>query len=129
MTSVVLPTVLGLVTHNPNARPVSHVRLVVAANMVIVASMTRTVERETASTTAMRSQSAEVSSALNRISTDQRGEWMTQLTLILFCAEYAPTGQSTCPLNVCCSQYGFCGTAELFCDSKCPNGCITPSQP
>ncbi|KAK8048785.1 chitinase [Apiospora phragmitis] len=35
---------------------------------------------------------------------------------------------STCPLNVCCSDYGFCGTTELFCNGKtvaspqCPGG-------
>ncbi|KAJ3952540.1 hypothetical protein N0V92_011012 [Colletotrichum tropicale] len=25
---------------------------------------------------------------------------------------------TTCPLNVCCSKYGFCGTTEEFCGSK-----------
>lgn len=25
---------------------------------------------------------------------------------------------STCPLNVCCSSYGFCGTTELFCGGE-----------
>ncbi|CAG8979165.1 hypothetical protein HYALB_00000299 [Hymenoscyphus albidus] len=25
---------------------------------------------------------------------------------------------STCPLNVCCSRFGFCGTAQLFCGDK-----------
>ncbi|KXX73815.1 Killer toxin subunits alpha/beta [Madurella mycetomatis] len=35
---------------------------------------------------------------------------------------------STCPLNVCCSEFGFCGTTEGFCGSKkvaspeCPGG-------
>ncbi|RYP21255.1 hypothetical protein DL767_009307 [Monosporascus sp. MG133] len=26
--------------------------------------------------------------------------------------------KSTCPLNVCCSKYGFCGTTSLFCGNK-----------
>ncbi|KAJ6105101.1 hypothetical protein N7523_010175 [Penicillium sp. IBT 18751x] len=25
---------------------------------------------------------------------------------------------TTCPLNVCCSKYGFCGTTEEFCENK-----------
>lgn len=29
---------------------------------------------------------------------------------------------STCPLNVCCSKFGFCGTTPDFC-----NGVVTPS--
>ncbi|KAK1979246.1 family 18 glycosyl hydrolase [Colletotrichum cereale] len=26
--------------------------------------------------------------------------------------------KTTCPLNVCCSQYGYCGTTEKFCGTK-----------
>jgi chitinase len=29
---------------------------------------------------------------------------------------------STCPVNVCCSKFGFCGTTKDFC-----NGVVTPS--
>lgn len=35
---------------------------------------------------------------------------------------------SVCPLNVCCSKFGFCGTTQDFCDGKtvsspqCPGG-------
>ncbi|KAH8696452.1 hypothetical protein BGW36DRAFT_381047 [Talaromyces proteolyticus] len=32
------------------------------------------------------------------------GDWPTQYT-----------NATTCPLNVCCSPYGFCGTTDLFC--------------
>jgi hypothetical protein len=31
------------------------------------------------------------------------------------CGPYAATENVTCPLNVCCSQYGFCGTTTDFC--------------
>jgi len=42
--------------------------------------------------------------------------------------EYAPAGKQTCPLNVCCSQWGFCGTTADFCGTGCQNGCGTPSK-
>ena len=35
---------------------------------------------------------------------------------------------TNCPLNVCCSKFGFCGTSAEFCDGKtvpspnCPGG-------
>ncbi|RDW92951.1 uncharacterized protein DSM5745_00273 [Aspergillus mulundensis] len=32
------------------------------------------------------------------------------------CGVYAETKGDECPLNVCCSQYGFCGTTAEFCD-------------
>lgn len=40
--------------------------------------------------------------------------------------EWSQAGK--CPLNVCCSEFGFCGTAEGFCQGKtvaspqCPGG-------
>ncbi|KAK9775004.1 putative chitinase [Seiridium cardinale] len=33
------------------------------------------------------------------------------------CGTGAPSGQSDCPLSVCCSQQGFCGTTDDFCDN------------
>ncbi|KAJ7186093.1 glycoside hydrolase superfamily, partial [Mycena filopes] len=34
-----------------------------------------------------------------------------------------------CPLNVCCSQWGFCGTTDEFCGTGCTSGCGTPTEP
>ena len=41
----------------------------------------------------------------------------------------------TCPLNVCCSRFGFCGTTADFCDGKalagnpsCPGGAKSATQ-
>ncbi|OKL55264.1 hypothetical protein UA08_09465 [Talaromyces atroroseus] len=31
------------------------------------------------------------------------------------CGPYAVEGQQTCPLNVCCSEFGFCGSTTEFC--------------
>lgn len=28
------------------------------------------------------------------------------------CGQYSESGDKECPLNVCCSQHGFCGTTE-----------------
>lgn len=55
------------------------------------------------------------------------------------CGEYADPNNATCPLNVCCSQYGFCkyqkysrvglskltrvgGTTDDFCGTGCQTG-------
>lgn len=38
------------------------------------------------------------------------------------CGEYAKTGEGDCPLNVCCSQFGFCGTTSEFCGTGCQGG-------
>ncbi|OAA41490.1 Chitinase II [Beauveria brongniartii RCEF 3172] len=45
------------------------------------------------------------------------------------CGRYAATPGTKCPLNVCCSQYGFCGFTELFCDAKCQSNCGQPTSP
>ncbi|CZR66788.1 uncharacterized protein PAC_16689 [Phialocephala subalpina] len=45
------------------------------------------------------------------------------------CGPYAPSGNYDCPLNVCCSQYGFCGTTEDFCGTGCVTGCTTVDEP
>ena len=36
---------------------------------------------------------------------------------------------TTCPLNVCCSQFGFCGTTSDFCGLGCQSNCIQPTSP
>ncbi|KAK1146010.1 hypothetical protein N8T08_003658 [Aspergillus melleus] len=38
------------------------------------------------------------------------------------CGQYALPESATCPLNVCCSKYGFCGTTEDFCGKGCQKG-------
>ncbi|KAJ5921194.1 CAZyme family GH18 [Penicillium verhagenii] len=38
------------------------------------------------------------------------------------CGEYANPDNATCPLNVCCSQYGFCGSTDDFCGTGCQEG-------
>lgn len=47
------------------------------------------------------------------------------------CGQYAAPGEGTCPLNVCCSQYGFCGTTSDFCGTGCQQGyaCGSVTQP
>ncbi|TGO28825.1 hypothetical protein BPAE_0022g00150 [Botrytis paeoniae] len=49
------------------------------------------------------------------------------------CGQNAPAGDLLCPLNVCCSYYGYCGTTDLFCtnegDTPCQNGCDAVRRP
>ncbi|KAH8665151.1 hypothetical protein BGZ60DRAFT_470789 [Tricladium varicosporioides] len=48
------------------------------------------------------------------------------------CGQYAEPAKAKCPLNVCCSQYGFCGTGDLFCGNGCQTGfggCGPPPTP
>ncbi|EFQ96937.1 killer toxin alpha/beta [Nannizzia gypsea CBS 118893] len=35
------------------------------------------------------------------------------------CGQYAAKGEGNCPLNVCCSEFGFCGTTTDFCGKGC----------
>lgn len=44
------------------------------------------------------------------------------------CGQHAKTTGQTCPLNVCCSQYGFCGTTAEFCGDGCQSNCTQPSS-
>ena len=44
------------------------------------------------------------------------------------CGQYAVNPGQGCPLNVCCSQFGFCGTTPDFCGSGCQSGCNQPSS-
>ena len=41
------------------------------------------------------------------------------------CGQYSNV--PTCPLNVCCSQDGFCGTTADFCGDGCQNGYEPPT--
>lgn len=29
-----------------------------------------------------------------------------------------------CPLNVCCSKFGFCGSTSEFCEADCQSNCV-----
>lgn len=46
------------------------------------------------------------------------------------CGINAAVANTTCPLNVCCSQYGFCGTTDLFCleSEGCQSNCGEPES-
>ncbi|KAI0971243.1 carbohydrate-binding module family 18 [Xylaria arbuscula] len=44
------------------------------------------------------------------------------------CGKFAATPNATCPLNVCCSQYGFCGVTDEFCQEECQSNCEQPSS-
>ncbi|GIJ85609.1 hypothetical protein Asppvi_004468 [Aspergillus pseudoviridinutans] len=55
---------------------------------------------------------------------------VSQCDAVAECGQYSETGNKTCPLNVCCSQYGFCGTTEEFCSGDCQSNCeLHPSPP
>ncbi|KAJ7155586.1 hypothetical protein C8R46DRAFT_1196404 [Mycena filopes] len=45
------------------------------------------------------------------------------------CGVDAPPQNTTCPLNVCCSQFGFCGTSTDFCGDGCQSNCGAPNMP
>ncbi|KEY64330.1 hypothetical protein S7711_09875 [Stachybotrys chartarum IBT 7711] len=50
------------------------------------------------------------------------------------CGRFADPPNKECPLNVCCSQYGFCGMTEEFCrvtdneEESCQSNCIQPGS-
>ena len=50
------------------------------------------------------------------------------------CGRFAAKTGKTCPLNVCCSEFGFCGMTEDFCkkgdqkDKGCQSGCEQPDS-
>ncbi|OAA67644.1 symbiotic chitinase [Cordyceps fumosorosea ARSEF 2679] len=45
------------------------------------------------------------------------------------CGKFAKEPGKKCPLNVCCSQHGFCGTTTDFCNSKCQSNCVEHPKP
>lgn len=50
-------------------------------------------------------------------------------TAITECGHDAGPGNETCPLNVCCSEFGNCGTTVDFCGTGCQNGCDDIARP
>ncbi|KAI0523939.1 glycosyl hydrolases family 18-domain-containing protein [Xylaria bambusicola] len=50
------------------------------------------------------------------------------------CGRYSDPPKKTCPLNVCCSQHGFCGTTQEFCEktdddeTSCQSNCDQPGS-
>ena len=42
------------------------------------------------------------------------------------CGINADPVNTTCPLNVCCSEFGFCGTTSDFCGTGCQSNCDMP---
>ncbi|KAI8932594.1 hypothetical protein NX059_010098 [Plenodomus lindquistii] len=34
------------------------------------------------------------------------------------CGEFSADGTTSCPLNLCCSHFGFCGASEAFCQAQ-----------
>ncbi|KUJ13269.1 glycoside hydrolase [Mollisia scopiformis] len=48
------------------------------------------------------------------------------------CGQYGVPGNNTCPINVCCSKFGFCGTTDEFCLDGCQKhygGCGSAQEP
>lgn len=45
------------------------------------------------------------------------------------CGKGATPGNETCPLNVCCSEYGNCGITADFCGKGCQSGCDALQRP
>ncbi|KAI1870410.1 uncharacterized protein JN550_005338 [Neoarthrinium moseri] len=48
------------------------------------------------------------------------------------CGQYGKEGKQQCPLGVCCSQFGFCGSTSEFCDKGCQSdfgGCGDVKRP
>ncbi|RSL86747.1 hypothetical protein CDV31_016357 [Fusarium ambrosium] len=50
------------------------------------------------------------------------------------CGRYAKTPGQKCPLNVCCSRYGFCGMTRDYCkvtdkeEESCQSNCVQPGS-
>lgn len=44
------------------------------------------------------------------------------------CGQFALPVNKTCPLNVCCSAFGFCGTTSDFCSDTCQSNCKQPDS-
>ncbi|GAB4855366.1 Pro-hevein [Ancistrocladus abbreviatus] len=58
---------------------------------------------------------------------ERKNLWMA----IIFCLAIGAVAQQcgqraggqTCPNNLCCSQYGYCGTTDQYCGSGCQSNC------
>ncbi|KAF7618668.1 hypothetical protein AFLA_000319 [Aspergillus flavus NRRL3357] len=44
------------------------------------------------------------------------------------CGKYASTPNTKCPLNNCCSEFGFCGTTSEFCTAECQSNASSTRQ-
>jgi len=44
------------------------------------------------------------------------------------CGPHAATPGQECPIHVCCSKHGFCGTTDEFCGDGCHSNCGQPSK-
>lgn len=44
------------------------------------------------------------------------------------CGQFAKTANATCPLDVCCSEFGFCGMTAEFCGMGCQSDCTQPGS-
>lgn len=44
------------------------------------------------------------------------------------CGVSSKDGAQTCPLNLCCSHFGFCGVSNVFCRDETASGQSTPCQ-
>jgi GH18 family chitinase len=53
----------------------------------------------------------------------------TSNVTITQCGHDALPGNENCPLNVCCSEFGNCGTTADFCGTGCQNGCDAIARP
>jgi GH18 family chitinase len=53
----------------------------------------------------------------------------TSNVTITQCGRDALPGNENCPLNVCCSEFGNCGTTADFCGTGCQNGCDDIQRP
>ncbi|KAI1381148.1 family 18 glycosyl hydrolase [Hypoxylon crocopeplum] len=40
------------------------------------------------------------------------------------CGSWAVVPDTPCKLNVCCDEYGYCGTTEEFCSTGCQSNCV-----
>ncbi|KAF9559713.1 hypothetical protein CPC08DRAFT_505392 [Agrocybe pediades] len=58
----------------------------------------------------------------------QGGPCTSHCDALAECGPFAAASNRTCPLNVCCSQFGFCGTTEEFCGTGCQSNCNPPGQ-
>lgn len=53
----------------------------------------------------------------------------TSNTTVTECGRDALLGNQSCPLNVCCSEFGNCGTTVDFCGKGCQSGCENFTRP
>ncbi|KAF7316287.1 Chitin-binding type-1 domain-containing protein [Mycena indigotica] len=57
----------------------------------------------------------------------QGGPCTSNCNALAECGPNAAPANFTCPLSVCCSQFGFCGTTAEFCGAGCQSNCNPPA--